>query len=169
MMEATLQLMLEQCEELRKYKRAEVKTENSVIQDGIKINVNVVKNNIEDKIENSISAVSAGQEELKNYMQLVQQAFVGLPADFIQNEAAHAFVDGLRDREVKQHFLMGFQRLLNEALSRALILEATKVAAGPPVRLRQVTTAPAGTSLIPPERCRNGPPVCWRCGKASHF
>jgi hypothetical protein len=27
--------------------------------------------------------------------------------DFIQREAAHAFVDGLRDLEAKQHLLMG--------------------------------------------------------------
>jgi hypothetical protein len=34
--------------------------------------------------------------------------------DFIQREAAHAFVDGVRDREVKQHLLMGGDRSLNE-------------------------------------------------------
>jgi hypothetical protein len=39
--------------------------------------------------------------------QLAHRAFVGLPADHIQTEAAHAFIDGIRDREVKQQLLLG--------------------------------------------------------------
>jgi hypothetical protein len=38
--------------------------------------------------------------------QLAHRTFVGLPLAFIQTEAAHSFIDGVRDREVKQHLLM---------------------------------------------------------------
>jgi hypothetical protein len=48
--------------------------------------------------------------------QLAHQALVGLHVDFIQRETAHAFVDGLRDRELKYHLLMGDDRSLKEAL-----------------------------------------------------
>jgi hypothetical protein len=42
-------------------------------------------------------------------------------------EAAHAFVNGIWDREVKQHLLMGRHRTLNEALNQAMKLEAGSV------------------------------------------
>jgi hypothetical protein len=35
--------------------------------------------------------------------------------DLIQRESAHAFVNGVKDQELKQHFLMGGDRSLNEA------------------------------------------------------
>jgi hypothetical protein len=41
----------------------------------------------------------------------------------------------MSDREVKQQRLMGGDRSLNEALNRALKLEAAKVAAEPSARL----------------------------------
>jgi hypothetical protein len=84
--------------------------------------------------------------------QLVHRAFVGLPVAFIQAEAAHSFIDGVRDREVKQHLLMGGDRTLNEALNQALKLEATQKAAGPPARLRELTEAPARASHTPDHR-----------------
>jgi hypothetical protein len=48
-----------------------------------------------------------------------------LPVDFIQREATHAFINGVRDRELKQHILMGGNKSLNEALK----LEAVEAAA----------------------------------------
>jgi hypothetical protein len=60
---------------------------------------------------------------------LAHRALVGLPEGHIQTEAAHAFIDGIRDREVKQHLLMGGDRTLNEALNQAVKLEAAKAAA----------------------------------------
>jgi hypothetical protein len=39
---------------------------------------------------------------------------------FIQRDAAHAFMDGVKDREVKEHLLMGGDRSLNEALNQPL-------------------------------------------------
>jgi kynurenine formamidase len=52
----------------------------------------------------------------------------------------------LRDREIKQHLLLGGDRNLNEALNQDQKLEAAKVTAGPPARLRELTGAPARAS-----------------------
>lgn len=65
---------------------------------------------------------------------LPQRAFVGLAVEFIQREAAHAFVDEVRDLDVKRHRLMRGDRSLNETLNQALEPEATKVAARRPAR-----------------------------------
>jgi hypothetical protein len=100
--------------------------------------------------------------------QLAHRALVGLPVGFIQTEAANAFIDGVRDREVKQHLLMGGDRTLNEALNQALKLEAAKAAAAPPARLREVTRTPTTTQTTV-ERRRSGRPVCWQCGNAGHL
>jgi hypothetical protein len=90
--------------------------------------------------------------------QLAHQVLVGLPIGYIQTEAAHAFIDGVRDREVKQHLLMGSDRTLNEALNQALKLEAAKAAAWPTARLWEVTRVPTGRPCTPPERRRKTPP-----------
>jgi hypothetical protein len=69
--------------------------------------------------------------------ELAHRAIVGLPVGYIQTEATHAFVNGVRDPEVKQHLLTGGDWTLNEALNQALKLEAAKVAAGPTARLQE--------------------------------
>ena len=55
--------------------------------------------------------VQASSETLQEFAaaveQLAHRALVGLPVTFIQTEAAHTFIDGIRDRELKQHLLMG--------------------------------------------------------------
>jgi hypothetical protein len=63
--------------------------------------------------------------------QLAHRVLVGLPVGFIQSDTAHAFINEVRDREVKQHLLIGGDRALNEALNQALKLEEAKAAAGP--------------------------------------
>jgi hypothetical protein len=57
------------------------------------------------------------QEFAATVEQLAHRTLVGLPVGQIQTEAAHAFINGKRDREVKQHLLMGGDRTLNEALN----------------------------------------------------
>jgi hypothetical protein len=101
--------------------------------------------------------------------QLAHQALVGLPKGHIETEAAHAFIDGIRDREMKQHLLLGGACTLNEALNQALKIEAAKAAAWPTARLREVTRIPTGRPPTRPERRRNERPVCWECGKPGHF
>lgn len=48
--------------------------------------------------------------------QLAQQALIGLPPQFIYKEAAHTFVDGLRDSDIKRYLLPGTARIINNAL-----------------------------------------------------
>jgi hypothetical protein len=84
--------------------------------------------------------VQTGGETLQEFAasveQLAHRALVGLPEGHIQTEIAHAFIDGIRDREVKQQLLLGDDRTLNEALNQAVKLEAAKAAAWPTARLR---------------------------------
>jgi hypothetical protein len=70
---------------------------------------------------------------------------------------------------VKQHLLMGGDRPMNEALNRALKVEAAKAAAGLLPRLREVPRAPFGTTRPPPQRQRDGRPVCWQCATTGHL
>jgi hypothetical protein len=97
--------------------------------------------------------VQSGGETLQEFAaaveQLAHRALVGLPEGHIQTEAAHAIIDGIRDREVKQHLLMGGDRTLNEALNQAVKLEAAKAAAWPTARMREVTGVP--TTRAPPK------------------
>jgi hypothetical protein len=53
------------------------------------------------------------QEFATAVQQLTYRALVWLPVDFIQTEAAHAFIDGVWVREVKHHLLMGNDQTLN--------------------------------------------------------
>jgi hypothetical protein len=43
-----------------------------------------------------------------------------LPEEFLQKEAACAFNDGVKDRDVKQDLLIGEERTLNEAHNQVL-------------------------------------------------
>jgi hypothetical protein len=92
--------------------------------------------------------VQTGGETLQEFVaaveQLAYQALVGLPADHIQMEAAHSFIDGIRDREMKQHLLLAGARMFNEALNQALRIEAARAAAWPTATLREVTKVPTG-------------------------
>jgi hypothetical protein len=119
------------------------------------------------------SRIEMSGETLQEFAAAVEQlshwSLVGLSVGFIQTEATNAFIDGVRDRKAKLHLLMGGDRTLNEALNQALKLEAAKVAAGPLPRLREVTRAPSGTTTPPPQRRREGRPVCWQCGTAVHL
>jgi hypothetical protein len=66
---------------------------------------------------------------------LAHRALVRLPVHFIQREAVHAFIDTVRDHELKKHILMGGNRSLNETFNQALKLEAVNAAATTPVKL----------------------------------
>jgi hypothetical protein len=70
---------------------------------------------------------------------LAYWVLVRLPVVFIQEEAAHAFIDGVRGQELELHFLMGSDRLLNKALIQFLKLEMVNAAAGLQARLQEVT------------------------------
>jgi len=75
-----------------------------------------------------------GQGPLQEFAATVQhvehRALFWLSVQFIKRKAAYAFMDGVRNGEIKQHVLMGDSGFLNEALNQELTLEAAKVAAG---------------------------------------
>lgn len=57
---------------------------------------------------------------------------------FIKEEAAScAFIDGLKERDAKQHLHVGSERSVNEAFSQVLMLEYTEATDGPPIKLRR--------------------------------
>jgi hypothetical protein len=104
--------------------------------------------------------VQTGGKKLQEFAaaveQLAHRALVGLPTNHIQTEVAHAFIDGIRDRKVKQYLLMGGACALNDALNRALSIEA---AAWPTARMREVTRIPTARPPTPHERRRSERPV----------
>jgi hypothetical protein len=54
-------------------------------------------------------------------------------------EAAHAFSDGIRERDIRRQLLFGGNKTLSEAFSQALELEAADIAAEAPSRVRNTT------------------------------
>jgi hypothetical protein len=60
------------------------------------------------------------QEIAAGVEQLALQALLGSPEDFIQRKAVHAFIDGVKGQEVKQHLVMGHKRLIDVALKQVL-------------------------------------------------
>jgi hypothetical protein len=83
------------------------------------------------------------------FEQLAHQALVGLPLHFIQKEAAYAFFSRIRDKEIRQHLLIGGERSLDKTLNQALRLEATKAAHGKGWRTLGITVA-----RIQEQQCR---------------
>jgi hypothetical protein len=73
------------------------------------------------QLKAKIKLISESPSELAAAVkQLAQRSLVGLPVDFIQREVAHAFVHGVRERELKQHLLMGGNISLNEAFDHSM-------------------------------------------------
>jgi hypothetical protein len=48
---------------------------------------------------------------------LTHRALVGPPEHYIHKAAVHGFIDGMRDRDMKQQLLMGGERTLSKALN----------------------------------------------------
>jgi len=99
---------------------------------------------------------------------LAHRAFAGLPLDHVRQEAGFAFIDGIRDGEIKKQLVLGSHRTLGEALEAAMRLEAAKmVAATTTSRIREVRL----DEDRPPrkERRRYGAPECWECGVRGHL
>jgi hypothetical protein len=82
---------------------------------------------------------------------------LGLPEDFIQREAACAFIDRARDQDMKQRLLMRGKRSLDETLDQALKLVFLKAAAGPVANLWEVRArASMRKQLVWTEHYRTG-------------
>jgi hypothetical protein len=68
---------------------------------------------------------------------LAHHTHVELPKLLISQRAAHAFADGIKERNIRRQLLLGGKNTFSEALNRALELEAADIAAGTPYRFQQ--------------------------------
>jgi len=84
--------------------------------------------------------------------QLAHPAIVGLPVAFFQTGAAQAYIDGIRDLEMKRLLLKGGDWTLNEGLKKAMKMKTSKAAAEPPARLQELTGALARASQLSDRR-----------------
>ena len=82
--------------------------------------------------------------------------------------AAHAYIDGIRDRELKQLLLKAGYRTINEALYQAMKMEASRAAANSPARKQKLTYVLARASQLS-DRRNERQPQCWQCGSAAHL
>jgi hypothetical protein len=158
----------------------ELREEISVFQERTK-NIETGKAELEERvtrnlrevlssdIEATIQDIEVSRRDLVARTRRAGGNSAGANADHIQTEAAHAFIDGMRDREVKQFLLLDGACKLNEALNQAMKLEAAKAAAWPTSRMREVTRVPTGRPPTPRERRRNERPVSWQCGTPGRF
>jgi hypothetical protein len=88
------------------------------------------------------------QESATTTQQLAHMALVEQPQHFIQREGAHVYVDGISDQEIKHKLIVGGDKMLNEASSLTLMLEATKAAAKTLARLREDRTPGRGQPTL---------------------
>ena len=65
------------------------------------------------------------QEVAATVEQLAQRAYVGFVVNFIRTDAAHSFIDSVRDLEVKKQLLMGGDRTINGALNQVTCAETS--------------------------------------------
>jgi hypothetical protein len=81
-------------------------------------------------------------------------------------EAGNAFAGGIEDPDIKISLLIGGEKMVNEALTQALELQAAFIAARP----RKTSTKTFWRIRSPPhpkkERKAMG---CWSCGEPGHF
>jgi hypothetical protein len=95
-----------------------------------------LREDLSKNIEATRQDVEATRRALEARTRRASGNSAGANADHVQTEAAHAFIDGIRDREVKQHLLLGGACMLNEALNQALRIVAARAAAWPTARMR---------------------------------
>ncbi|CAH0703689.1 unnamed protein product [Spodoptera exigua] len=91
---------------------------------------------------------------------LVRRAFRSTPS-MIEGTLLQAFIDGIRDPEVRAAVHLGHHKNMKEALAHALEVEAVR-GNSRTLRLREMTT----TEQVPPRR-RNF--MCYGCGERGHI
>jgi hypothetical protein len=75
----------------------------------------------------------------------------------------------MQNWEMKQYLIISGKKSLSKALKQALMLEAVKAAAEPPMRPQEVKTkALMGTMLPVTERSMTGHILCLQCGSTGH-
>ncbi|KAF6213657.1 hypothetical protein GE061_011379 [Apolygus lucorum] len=116
---------------------------------------------------------------------LARKALPGIPRDSIELLVVSQFVEGLRDRRVRELVMLGAPKDLQSALSLALrseaaVLRARRSTGAPPVRaiqqveeeeqpsMRAVKQEVRRQSDRPGWRPKLGKLVCWRCDAVGH-
>jgi hypothetical protein len=98
--------------------------------------------------------------------QLAHRVYPTLPEEHIRREAGKAFADGVQDPDIKIKLLLGGEKTVNEALRKALELQAVLIAARPP----KTSSRTFWGSRFPPtwrRDARNS--TCWSSGDTGHF
>ncbi|CAH0697816.1 unnamed protein product [Spodoptera exigua] len=91
---------------------------------------------------------------------LVRRAFRSTPS-MIEGTLLQAFIDGIRDPEVRAAVHLGHHKNMKEALAHALEVEAVR-GNSRTLRLREMTT----TEQVPPRRLNF---MCYGCGERGHI
>jgi hypothetical protein len=111
------------------------------------------------------------RESLQDFATAIEQlacrAYPTLPEDYIRREAGRAFAYGLKDPDIKIQLLLGGERTVNEALRKALELQAVLVAARP--NQNNTNTYIPGKPIAPHRRKDAQQSGCWNCGEQDHF
>ncbi|CAH0701991.1 unnamed protein product [Spodoptera exigua] len=119
---------------------------------------------IEERVEEEISKIKqqvASPSPLKSRSRLAAVFDTSNVASMIEGTLLQAFIDGIRDPEVRAAVHLGHHKIMKEALAHALEVEAVR-GNSRTLRLREMTT----TEQVPPRR-RNF--MCYGCGERGHI
>lgn len=110
------------------------------------------------------------RESLQDFATAVQQlayhSYPTLPEGRIRREADKVFADGVEDPDIKIQLLLGGQKTVDEALRRALELQAILLATRP----HKMSTMTFWEIRSPPTQQRDArKSICWSCGEPGHF
>lgn len=94
---------------------------------------------------------------------LVRKAYQRTSASFVDSMLVQAFIDGIRDLEVRAAVRLGHHGSLKDAVAHALEVEAVRQDSTRPFRVREVST----TKPVAPRR--EFGPRCYQCGERGHM
>jgi hypothetical protein len=103
---------------------------------------------------------------LPDIEQLAHRAYPTLSEKNIRRKASQAFADGAEDPDIKLQLLLGGEKTVNEALRKALELQAVLLAVMP----HKTSTRTLCGSRLPPTRRRDASKsTCSSCGNPGLF
>jgi hypothetical protein len=126
------------------------------------------------------SRIQKSNESLQEFeadvARLVRLAYPATPENVIERLAVQAFLDGLRDHEMRQALILARPNKLVDALARALEFEAAKQSSRGTARVRSMddssvvaTVDEAAVRKIFKELLSEKKQLrCWNCGKMGH-
>ena len=117
------------------------------------------------------------QEFEADVARLVRLAYPATPENVMERLAVQAFLDGLRDHEMRQALILARPNKLVDALARALEFEAAKQSSRGTARVRSMDDSSIGGTIDEAALRRIFKELlsekkqlrCWNCGKAGHI